>query len=191
MFVGVVQRLQLRWLARRLCAKLTRKIASEKTCDIQVNQLKCQPGASEMAQWRAAARQVVCHLLLMVFSVVSLSCVVSALLSSFTRRTNYSLDRRLLLGIRWNDRVRNDEVLQTDRTGQALQVLSSMAYSSRFGHAARLGRRDTAVSKALHFLVDTSLLLSKGRLAPVSYTHLRAHETGRNLVCRLLLEKKK
>src|SRR5678809_496291 len=25
------------------------------------------------------------------------------------------------------------------------------------------------------------------RLAPVSYTHLRAHETGRNLVCRLLL----
>src|SRR5665213_142041 len=28
-------------------------------------------------------------------------------------------------------------------------------------------------------------------MAPVSYTHLRAHETGRNLVCRLLLEKKK
>ena len=25
----------------------------------------------------------------------------------------------------------------------------------------------------------------------VSYTHHRAHETGRNLVCRLLLEKKK
>src|SRR5674476_603851 len=25
----------------------------------------------------------------------------------------------------------------------------------------------------------------------VSYTHLRAHETGRNLVCRLLLDKKK
>ena len=28
-------------------------------------------------------------------------------------------------------------------------------------------------------------------ICPVSYTHLRAHETGRNLVCRLLLEKKK
>src|SRR5674476_1171631 len=26
------------------------------------------------------------------------------------------------------------------------------------------------------------------RSGPVSYTHLRAHETGRNLVCRLLLE---
>ena len=29
------------------------------------------------------------------------------------------------------------------------------------------------------------------RIVTVSYTHLRAHETGRNLVCRLLLEKKK
>ena len=29
------------------------------------------------------------------------------------------------------------------------------------------------------------------KLVAVSYTHLRAHETGRNLVCRLLLEKKK
>ena len=31
---------------------------------------------------------------------------------------------------------------------------------------------------------------SNGNVVPVSYTHLRAHETGRNLVCRLLLEKK-
>ena len=31
----------------------------------------------------------------------------------------------------------------------------------------------------------------KFKLKTVSYTHLRAHETGRNLVCRLLLEKKK
>ena len=28
------------------------------------------------------------------------------------------------------------------------------------------------------------------RIAPVSYTHLRAHETREDLVCRLLLEKK-
>ena len=33
--------------------------------------------------------------------------------------------------------------------------------------------------------------LATAKLDPVSYTHLRAHETGRNLVCRLLLEKKK
>ena len=30
-----------------------------------------------------------------------------------------------------------------------------------------------------------------GTLLPVSYTHLRAHETVLDLVCRLLLEKKK
>src|SRR5660397_264816 len=29
------------------------------------------------------------------------------------------------------------------------------------------------------------------QVPPVSYTHLRAHETKANLVCRLLLEKKK
>src|SRR5450756_2260931 len=29
------------------------------------------------------------------------------------------------------------------------------------------------------------------RMEPVSYTHLRAHETRHDLVCRLLLEKKK
>ena len=29
------------------------------------------------------------------------------------------------------------------------------------------------------------------KLGPVSYTHLRAHETPEHLVCRLLLEKKK
>src|SRR3546814_1529378 len=28
-------------------------------------------------------------------------------------------------------------------------------------------------------------------ITPVSYTHLRAHETSQDLVCRLLLEKKK
>src|SRR5674536_372052 len=34
-------------------------------------------------------------------------------------------------------------------------------------------------------------MVGKVRLKPVSYTHLRAHETPEHLVCRLLLEKKK
>ena len=34
-------------------------------------------------------------------------------------------------------------------------------------------------------------LFSESDAAPVSYTHLRAHETRHDLVCRLLLEKKK
>src|SRR5659263_664929 len=35
------------------------------------------------------------------------------------------------------------------------------------------------------------VLMFKIILIPVSYTHLRAHETRHDLVCRLLLEKKK
>src|SRR5450756_2866988 len=34
-------------------------------------------------------------------------------------------------------------------------------------------------------------LISQGVVPAVSYTHLRAHETRHDLVCRLLLEKKK
>ena len=45
------------------------------------------------------------------------------------------------------------------------------------------------------FIGDTLFSGGCGRIFegtyPVSYTHLRAHETGRKLVCRLLLEKKK
>ena len=54
---------------------------------------------------------------------------------------------------------------------------------------------DLAASQSL---VDTYTVILKTRgtlneviSRTVSYTHLRAHETGRNLVCRLLLEKKK
>src|SRR5674476_1501282 len=38
-------------------------------------------------------------------------------------------------------------------------------------------------------VVNTGMGLPPVVVGPVSYTHLRAHETGRNLVCRLLLEK--
>ena len=37
----------------------------------------------------------------------------------------------------------------------------------------------------------TTVNIGSGRFGPVSYKHIRAHETGRNIVCRLLLEKKK
>src|SRR5678816_1799141 len=37
----------------------------------------------------------------------------------------------------------------------------------------------------------TVKLFMTDRMMPVSYTHLRAHETPEHLVCRLLLEKKK
>ena len=50
------------------------------------------------------------------------------------------------------------------------------------------GRIFEALQKEFPQIVKISGKTGKGT---VSYTHLRAHETGRNLVCRLLLEKKK
>src|SRR5674536_394270 len=66
----------------------------------------------------------------------------------------------------------------------------TLAHEGAHGLAAVLtGRRLAGIR--LHS--DTSgLTVSSGRpRGPVSYTHLRAHETPEHLVCRLLLEKKK
>ena len=47
-------------------------------------------------------------------------------------------------------------------------------------------------TRVLHTRGDELLTRSvTGNPEPVSYTHLRAHETPEQLVCRLLLEKKK
>src|SRR5665213_1460293 len=52
--------------------------------------------------------------------------------------------------------------------------------------------KDSTVTAVTCNCTDTRTGKFSGKgLALVSYTHLRAHETGRNLVCRLLLEKKK
>ena len=69
--------------------------------------------------------------------------------------------------------------------------------------SALLRNSDPVLNKATITHVSTSPDLKKSmvfvstldgnegslKTAPVSYTHLRAHETGRKLVCRLLLEK--
>src|SRR5450756_522316 len=46
-------------------------------------------------------------------------------------------------------------------------------------------------SEAVTLSANSSARKAASRPAPVSYTHLRAHETRHDLVCRLLLEKKK
>src|SRR5665213_1186172 len=107
---------------------------------------------------------------------------------------------------------------RTGRTGStcnsgAAGLPAGKATGDRTGHVA-IG--DTAMSKPKILVIIAIVLASTGAsplLAQdgpnrrpllermpsytawyydaVSYTHLRAHETGRNLVCRLLLEKKK
>src|SRR5660398_318825 len=49
----------------------------------------------------------------------------------------------------------------------------------------------TEGERELVFLYGPAPAGPRGSTQPVSYTHLRAHETKANLVCRLLLEKKK
>ena len=73
------------------------------------------------------------------------------------------------------------------------------------GHDAHrfLGWRDLGVSRLMRMAVPAEPPISRGRavrsdlqglwrsMEAVSYTHLRAHETVLDLVCRLLLDKKK
>src|SRR5674476_1207981 len=67
-------------------------------------------------------------------------------------------------------------------TGSAVKVLQSKNSSTPGQMLA---------SPIFWLLYVMFILVSASGLMAVSYTHLRAHETGRNLVCRLLLEKKK
>src|SRR5450756_1015487 len=60
------------------------------------------------------------------------------------------------------------------------------------GLAIRSGHREKLlIIPGMREVLVTAQYLRPGRGMPVSYTHLRAHETRHDLVCRLLLEKKK
>src|SRR5450756_2799161 len=59
-------------------------------------------------------------------------------------------------------------------------------------YAPASARRSTAAWKTRSVRSSSVLMMvSLSHLISVSYTHLRAHETRHDLVCRLLLEKKK
>src|SRR5665213_4179105 len=83
---------------------------------------------------------------------------------------------RLIEAIRAND----------DPLGGVEDMLREFALSTKEGLALMV------LAEALLRVPDahTADRFIEDRLGPVSYTHLRAHETGRNIVCRLLLEKK-
>ena len=70
-----------------------------------------------------------------------------------------------------NSDEESEELTRDDRLG--------IVGTSLFLHQPRFNMINCIPAKYMH------------SVCPVSYTHLRAHETGRNLVCRLLLEKKK
>ena len=67
----------------------------------------------------------------------------------------------------------------------AANIAPHLPYLRRFSRALTGSQHsgDAYVAAVLEALIADP--------APVSYTHLRAHETVLDLVCRLLLEKKK
>src|SRR5450756_2934476 len=88
------------------------------------------------------------------------------------------------------------------RKGKATSSTPAPAEAQRatlqhFGDFARTRPGVEAyIEPATHVTQTTMVLIATSgewtrRRVPVSYTHLRAHETRHDLVCRLLLEKKK
>ena len=76
------------------------------------------------------------------------------------------------------------------RSTQSRSSAASDVYKRQVVRAATgAGRRNGVARRALPG-VDVGVAAARD-VAPVSYTHLRAHETVLDLVCRLLLEKKK
>src|SRR5450759_5751667 len=67
---------------------------------------------------------------------------------------------------------------------------SALALMARVVHGADMAddREATPQSPGLRAVADGFALLGVPDQEPVSYTHLRAHETRHDLVCRLLLE---
>ena len=84
-----------------------------------------------------------------------------------------------------------DIAMYTDTEEVPLKdVLLSMKKKEN-GAAVALDVKKASVKELQAYLAEVLPNFDRDRVYAVSYTHLRAHETGRNLVCRLLLEKKK
>src|SRR5450756_2901995 len=77
-----------------------------------------------------------------------------------------------------------------DQTRRGLQVVAVRDLERRVHVADREAQRERRGGGG-HELVGVGGHRLGSGLEPVSYTHLRAHETRHDLVCRLLLEKKK
>src|SRR5450756_2676189 len=83
-----------------------------------------------------------------------------------------------------------DEIDSRFGLGQALGGLILLAFATNLPEIATV----SAAAVQHNFDIATGNILGGiaiQTLVPVSYTHLRAHETRHDLVCRLLLEKKK
>src|SRR5665647_3834086 len=88
-----------------------------------------------------------------------------------------------------------EAIIEADKTLQ-IDPNYVMAYYVKGSAYAELGRYPEAIEThkkglAIAPVFNVGLGVAYAKAGPVSYTHLRAHETDSYLVCRLLLEKKK
>src|SRR5450756_1265152 len=74
-------------------------------------------------------------------------------------------------------------------TAKAIGKVATVIGSVTIEHVNAVVVQANVASQPEQTKVGDSVYL--GDVVPVSYTHLRAHETRHDLVCRLLLEKKK
>src|SRR5674536_398392 len=74
---------------------------------------------------------------------------------------------------------------------QFFKVLTSLAIQKLSIHSIQRPGSNIPSENSLHHNLKKIDIGQLETVNPVSYTHLRAHETPEHLVCRLLLEKKK
>src|SRR5674536_388041 len=74
---------------------------------------------------------------------------------------------------------------------QFFKVLTSLAIQKLSIHSIQRPGSSIPSENSLHHNLKKIDIGQLETVNPVSYTHLRAHETPEHLVCRLLLEKKK
>ena len=82
--------------------------------------------------------------------------------------------------------AKDDDIVQVDHAVCEVQLCQGVLHEMLECH-----RLITQPKQHAGKLVESEVTHHEGCVLPVSYTHLRAHETLRYLVCRLLLEKKK
>ena len=90
------------------------------------------------------------------------------------------------------DFINGKEIIKTGMTGEKERCQLAIDEYKKDKTVAIISTGDSGLygMAGLVYEIDPSINIEVVPGA-VSYTHLRAHETGRNLVCRLLLEKKK
>src|SRR5674476_1292546 len=111
----------------------------------------------------------------------------------------HSVVRRIFCPVRDRHAAFRAPIISLETLLVAAAIAASVTFGVEWMHTA-YGKADSnlkaeenccvfrSVPASAVSLLDSPFAHGNALLFPVSYTHLRAHETGRNLVCRLLLE---